>query len=174
MKTILLLRHAKSAWGEARLTDHDRPLNGRGKRSAEAMARYVAKRAPRPDLILCSTAVRARQTLAPLLPLLKPAAPPIALERGLYLAPEDALLERLRAVSRDVGAVLLIGHNEGLWHFATDLAGDGEAVLLAALRAKLPTGALVTLRAPAEQWRNLTPGSATLVGLVRPRDLEKT
>jgi phosphohistidine phosphatase len=72
VKNILLLRHAKSAWGDARLEDHERPLNGRGERAAQAMARHLAKKAPRPDLILCSTAVRARQTLAPFLALQRP------------------------------------------------------------------------------------------------------
>ncbi len=171
MKNILLLRHAKSSWGDARLGDHERPLSGRGERSADAMARHITKKAPRPDLILCSTAVRARQTLAPLVPLLKPPAPPIALERGLYLAGEEALLQRLRALSDEVGTVLLIGHNEGLWHFAVELAGQGKAGLLSALQAKLPTGALVSLRAPIERWRALAPASTALVAFVRPRDL---
>jgi phosphohistidine phosphatase len=171
VKTVLLLRHAKSAWGDARLTDHDRPLSRRGERAALAMARHITKKLPRPDLILCSTAVRARQTLAPLVPLLKSPAPPIALEKGLYLATEDALLERLRAVPDDVGTVLMIGHNEGLWHFAVELAGDGKAAQLAALRAKLPTGALVVLSAPIEHWQGLAPAGTTLAAFVRPREL---
>ncbi len=171
MKSILLLRHAKSAWNDLRLGDHERPLNGRGERSAKAMARHIARRCPRPDLILCSTAVRARQTLAPLVPLLKPPAPPVALERTLYLAAEDTLLERLRAVSDKVDTTLLVGHNDGLWHLAVELAGHGKPGPLAALRAKLPTGALVTLSAPIEQWRDLAAGSARLVAFERPRDV---
>jgi phosphohistidine phosphatase len=171
VKTILLLRHAKSAWGDARLTDHDRPLNGRGQRAALVMARHLAKKAPRPDLILCSTAIRARQTLAPLLPLLKAPAPPLALEKGLYLAAEEALLKRLRAVPDDVETVLMVGHNEGLWRFAVELAGHGKAGPLAALQAKLPTGALVTLSTAIEHWRDLAPASTTLVAYVKPRDL---
>ncbi|MFI5000638.1 MAG: SixA phosphatase family protein, partial [Reyranellales bacterium] len=67
MKAILLLRHAKSGWGDASLADHDRPLNRRGERAAEAMAVHIVRQAPRPDLILCSTATRTCQTLAPLL-----------------------------------------------------------------------------------------------------------
>jgi len=174
MKTLLLLRHAKSAWSDPRLDDHDRPLNGRGERAAKAMADHVARRVPRPDLILCSTAMRTRQTLAPLLKCLEGAAPPISLEAGLYLASEDALLGRLQAVADDVPTVLLIGHNDGIGQLAADLAGDGPSEALASLRAKYPTGALAVLRIPDGPWSDLRPGSAKLIEFVRPRDLAVT
>jgi phosphohistidine phosphatase len=67
----------------------------------------------------------------------------------------------------------MVGHNEGLWHFAGELAGDGKAASLSALHSKFPTGALASLRAPVDHWPSLAPGSATLVAFVRPRDLEK-
>ena len=127
MKIVLLLRHAKSAWGQPGLDDHERPLNRRGERAAEAMAEHIVRNVPRPDLILCSTAVRTRQTLAPLVHRLTVPAPPIALERGLYLASADVLLERLRAITEEVGTVLLIGHNEGIGELAENLAGSGRA-----------------------------------------------
>jgi phosphohistidine phosphatase len=171
VKIILLLRHAKSAWGSPGLADHERPLNGRGERSAEAMAEHIARKGPRPDLILCSTAVRTRQTLAALVSRLASPAPPISLEKGLYLASEAALLARLRAVLDERHAVLLIGHNEGIWRLADALAGHGPAHLLSALHDKYPTGALATLRAPTERWADLKVGSAELRAFVRPRDL---
>ncbi|HZQ01818.1 MAG TPA: histidine phosphatase family protein [Reyranella sp.] len=170
MKVLLLLRHAKSAWSDPALPDHDRPLNRRGERSARAMADHLAAKAPRPDVILCSTATRARQTLAPLVALWSP-APPIALEKGLYLASEDALLARVRDLADEVGAALLIGHNDGIWQLAEVLAGSGRSDELAALREKFPTGTLAILRAPVEHWSDLAAGSAELAGLVRPRDL---
>ena len=150
MKTILLLRHAKSAWSDPRLDDHDRPLNRRGEQAAKAMAGHIVRHEPRPGLILCSTAMRTRQTLAPLIKLLDAPAPPIALEKGLYL---------------------LIGHNDGIWHLAEGLAGSGPADALAAVREKYPTGTLATLRCPDGPWRDLAPGAAELVAFVRPRDL---
>ena len=121
MKMVLLLRHAKSAWSQPGLDDHERPLNRRGERAAEAMADHIVRNVPRPDLILCSTTVRTRQTLAPLVHRLTVPAPPIALERGLYLASADVLLERLRAITEEVGTVLLIGHNEGIGELADPL-----------------------------------------------------
>ncbi len=172
MKTILLLRHAKSAWGQPGLDDHERPLNGRGERAAAAMADYIVQRAPRPDLILCSTAVRTRQTLAPLVHRLTEPAPPISLERGLYLASEQALLARLRAVGETIRTVLLIGHNEGIGVLAGALAGDGAPATLAALHEKFPTGALAILQViRSGPWRDLAPGGAELLAFVRPRDL---
>ena len=171
MKTILLLRHAKSAWSDPRLDDHDRPLNRRGEQAAKAMADHIVRHEPRPGLILCSTAMRTRQTLAPLVKLLDAPAPPIALEKGLYLASEDVLLAHLQAVGDDIGTVLLIGHNDGIWQLAEVLSGRGRAGLMANLHDKFPTGALATLRAPIERWRDLAAGSAELLAYVRPRDL---
>jgi phosphohistidine phosphatase len=173
MKTLLLLRHAKSAWGQPGLDDHERPLNKRGERAAEAMAEYIIHNAPRPDLILCSTAVRTRQTLAPLVHRLTNPAPPIALEKGLYLAMEGELLVRLRAVAEEVGTVLLIGHNEGIGELASALAGDGEMALLARLHEKFPTGALAFLRLGEAPWQDLAPGHAELLAFVRPRDISE-
>jgi phosphohistidine phosphatase len=171
VKTIFLLRHAKSAWGNPALDDHERPLNRRGQRSAEVIADHIARQAPRPDLILCSTAVRTRLTLAPLMQRLAPPAPPIALERGLYLASEGFLLDRLQDLPDEVGTVLLIGHNEGIGELAASLPGKGAEQLLIAVREKFPTGALAILHAPIGHWPDLAPGSAELVALVTPKDL---
>jgi phosphohistidine phosphatase len=171
VKVILLLRHAKSAWGEVGIPDHDRPLSPRGKRAAEAMADHLLAKAPVPELILCSTATRARQTLAPLIERLPVPAPPIALESGLYLATEDTLLTRLQNLPKSVSTVLMIGHNDGMWHLAEMLAGHGKATLLAALREKFPTGALATLKADLKSWSGLAAGAATLAAFARPRDL---
>ena len=171
MKTLLLLRHAKSAWSDPRLDDHERPLNGRGERAAKAMADHIARQGPRPELILCSTAMRTRQTLEPLLKRLPAPAPPISLEDGLYLASEQILLARLQAVPDAVFTVLLIGHNDGIGQLAADLAGSGPSEALATLREKYPTGALTVLRLPDGPWSDLKPGSAKLLDFVRPRDL---
>jgi phosphohistidine phosphatase len=168
---ILLLRHAKSGWSHPGLADHDRPLNRRGERAAEAMADHIVRNAPRPDLILCSTAARTRQTLAPLVHRLTSPAPPISLEKGLYLASEETLLARLRALPQEVRTVLLIGHNEGIGELAATMATSGPLADLGALHEKFPTGALATLRVPDGPWRDLASGAGELVSFVRPRDL---
>lgn len=134
------------------------------------MAAHIAGLRPPLDLILCSTAVRARQTLTPLQGRLA-ATPATLLETGLYLAPEDTLLERLQALEPEVGRVLLIGHNDGLWDLAVALAGKGPAPALASLASKFPTGALAVLDAPIKRWGELAAGQAALTSFVRPRDL---
>jgi phosphohistidine phosphatase len=171
VKTLLLLRHAKSAWGDPGLSDHERPLNRRGERSAEVMADHIVRKAPRPDLILCSTAIRTRQTLAPLVHRLTAPAPPILLEKGLYLASEATLLARVQGAPDQANTVLLIGHNDGMWHFAEVLAGRGRPALLSALHGKFPTGALAILKTPIKRWADLAAGSAELTSYVRPKDL---
>jgi phosphohistidine phosphatase len=173
VKAILLLRHAKSAWDDSRLADHDRPLSRRGEKAAQAIADHIAATGPRPDLILCSTATRTRQTLAAVIRRLAAPAPPISLEKGLYLAPAETLIDRLRGLTDDIGSVLMIGHNDGLWHLAEALAGHGDPALLAALRSKYPTGALASLQAPAGSWSDLALGSAELIEFILPRELAR-
>lgn len=168
MKNILLLRHAKSDWGHPGLSDHDRPLNRRGAQAALAMADHIALLGPFPDFILCSSAARTRQTLAPLLQRLAP-PPPVSLERGLYLASEDALLSRLKALEADVTTALLIGHNDGIWLLANALAGSGAKDARARLEIKYPTAALAILRAPVMQWRDLGTNQCELVSFTTPR-----
>jgi phosphohistidine phosphatase len=174
MKKILLLRHAKSAWNDARLADHDRPLNRRGERAAKAMADHVLHSGYRPDLILCSTALRTRQTMAPLVKRFGLPGPSVALESDLYLASEGHLLERLREIPDEVGAVLLVGHNDGIWQLAEALVGSGPTEALASLHDKFPTGSLAVFHVPAGHWRDLAAGSGELLAFVRPRDLMRS
>ena len=174
MKTLLLLRHAKSAWSDVRLADHDRPLNRRGERAARAMADHVAAAVTRPDLVLCSTALRTRQTLAPLVDRLGTPTPPILLEKSLYLASQASLLAQLRAVTDAASTVLLVGHNDGIGDLAAALAGSGSPEALALLHEKYPTGTLAVLAVPGETWSGLAPGAARLVEFTRPRDLAVT
>jgi len=168
MHALHLLRHAKSSWADDELDDHDRPLSKRGRRDAEAIARHLAERGGAPDLVLSSTAARARATLAPLLERLKPRR--VLLDRDLYLAPGAKLLERLKEISEGVGTALLVGHNPGLHELALMLADPESPVELPPLSGKFPTGALATYRfTPA--WRRLKPHAATLIAFVTPREL---
>ena len=111
-EALWLLRHAKSSWDEPGLADHDRPLAPRGRKAAKRIRRWAAEHDVRPDLVLCSTAVRARATLE--LVCRRSAHPQVEIEDGLYHAWADDLLERLRASPADVDGVLVIGHNPGL------------------------------------------------------------
>jgi phosphohistidine phosphatase len=167
MRSIYLLRHAKSSW-KSGVPDHDRPLARRGRRAAKAIRRHLQEEGIEPELVLCSTARRAVETLERIEPAL--GSSDVRIERDLYGAGSDALLDRLRSVPDDVGSVMLIGHNPGLQLLALDLARP--AAERDELAEKFPTAALVTLAFRRASWRLLEPGTAELVGFVRPRDLE--
>jgi phosphohistidine phosphatase len=167
MKRLYLLRHAKSSWKDTSLPDHDRPLTGRGRRAAKAIARHMRDNGIEPELVLCSTAQRARETLDRIEPALGTGE--VQLEPDLYAASAPALLERLRSVPDSVESVMVIGHNPGLQELGLELARTGPAA--SDLAAKYPTAALATLALAASNWRELDRDTAELVELVRPRDL---
>ena len=168
MRTLYLLRHAKSSWSDPALDDVDRPLAPRGERAAKRMAKELRRKQVRPELVLCSSSLRTRQTLAAIEPSLGGECV-VELEPRLYAASEAELLDRLRAVPEAVGSVMLIGHNPGLQDLALALASRGAA--LAELVAKFPTGALATLALHSADWASLSPGDAELVDYVVPREL---
>jgi phosphohistidine phosphatase len=168
MKLLYLLRHAKSSWSDPALPDHRRPLTGRGRRAAKAIGRYLHAHGIEPEMVLCSTARRARDTLDRIEPALGKAD--IRIEPELYAASANELLDRVRSVPDAVESVLVIGHNPGLQDLALDLARPTPE--LRELEAKFPTAALATLAYPQTSWRALDWRTAKLVDFVRPRDLD--
>jgi phosphohistidine phosphatase len=169
VKRLWLLRHAKSSWDDPGLPDTDRPLAPRGRRAAELLAAHLAASDIRPSLVLCSSSLRTRQTLATILPILGDALE-IRIEQELYGAGAAQLLDRLRQVANRVSSAMLIAHNPGIQDLALALAADGHA--LDRLREKFPTGALATLEFDVKRWRDLDHGTATATILVTPRSLE--
>jgi phosphohistidine phosphatase len=173
MKELLLMRHAKAVPGSTDEGDQGRPLNGRGRRAAAAVARELCRRGARPELILCSPARRTRETLDQLLAVYEP-PPPVRLEPALYLADAARLIERFRRLDGDVGCVLLIGHNEGLAVAAISLATVGEPEALESMRAKFPTGAVAWLRFAIDDWMQVGRTRGELAAFIRPRDIGVT
>jgi phosphohistidine phosphatase len=168
MHTLYLLRHAKSSWTDQTLPDRERPLARRGRRDAKRIAKHLVRLESAPELVLCSSAERTRETLELLRPALA-ATSRISLEAELYAASADELLERIRAVPEAVASVMLIGHNPGLQELALVLASAGGA--LGRLEAKFPTGALVTLTLADTTWRELSRADAVLAAYVVPKQL---
>jgi phosphohistidine phosphatase len=166
---LLLMRHAKSSWSDESLDDHDRPLDERGERAAALMGTFLAQSGVEIDQVLCSTALRARQTAERLAPLV--ALPEPTLEQGLYLASGRTLLDRLRRLSEAVRCVLLIGHNPGLADLAESIAGRGPSDELDAMLRKFPTAALASFDVGPSGWSGLRTGSATLERFVTPKRL---
>jgi phosphohistidine phosphatase len=167
MPVLHVLRHAKSSWDDTALDDRMRPLSDRGVRSARRMAAHLDEQGIRPGLVLCSSAVRTRQTLE----LVRPGMgePGTLIEDGLYAAEVEQLLGRLRMLPTAVGSAMVIGHNPGLQELVLVLSAPSPAV--AAVEAKFPTCALATLDSGAEPWTAFRPGGAELTGVITPRQL---
>jgi len=168
VRALYLLRHAKSSWEDPALPDRERPLAPRGRRDAKRMAKHLVRLGIEPELVLCSPAVRTRETLDLVRPALG-AGTEVRLEEGLYAASSDELLERIRVVPETVASVMLIGHNPGMQRLAIVLASGGAE--LERLEAKFPTTALATLTFESATWSRLGPADAVLAGYVVPRKL---
>jgi phosphohistidine phosphatase len=167
MKTLHLLRHAKSSWADPGADDHARPLNKRGRRAAELIAGHVAALPEPPELILASDSARTRETLQAIAEAL-PRPARVLIERELYLAPCERLLARLRRVDEATASILLIAHNPGLHELALRLAAGQPR---AAQRfGKFPTAALASF-AVSDPWHDIGDGGARLRDYVTPGDL---
>jgi phosphohistidine phosphatase len=168
MKTLYLLRHAKSSWDDPEPPDHERPLAPRGRRAAKKLVRYLGREGIAPEVVLCSSARRARETLEGIRPALGDEVE-VQVEPEIYGAGPDDLLERLRAIPDPVQSAMLIGHNPAIQALALSLAASGED--LERIEHKYPTGALATLTLRSS-WPEVGPGTAELVGFVGPKDLD--
>jgi phosphohistidine phosphatase len=163
-RTLVLLRHGKSAYPVG-VPDHDRPLADRGLRQASLAGEHIRTLVDRFDLVLCSTATRARQTLD--------AAGltdgRVEYRNEIYAAEPDEILDLIRAVPDGVTSVLVIGHAPGLPDLADELAGPGsDPSARARLEDKFPTSAFAVV-AVSGSWSDL-PGGARLIAVTVPRD----
>ena len=172
MRQLLILRHAKSSWDDPKLSDHARPLNSRGRKSAGAMRRAMRDLGLAPDVVLVSSARRTLQTLEALEPWDE--QPLIEPMDQLYLANAAQLLGVLRQVSETARSVLLIGHNPGLHDLAMLLVGPvamtGETRNISGLAEGYPTGALTEFSIVGP-WSQLSEGGGRLLRFLAPRDL---
>jgi phosphohistidine phosphatase len=163
VKHLHLLRHAKSSWDDPGLADHERPLAPRGRRDCKKLAKHLRRHEVRPDLVLCSSSQRTRDTLELIRSALGDAA--IEIEDGLYAAGSERLLARLRELPESAGSVLLIGHNPGLQDLALELAPGTTR-----LAEKFPTGALASFALDGP-WSRVGDATTELLELVAPREL---
>ncbi len=166
-RRLMLLRHAKSSW-PASGSDHERPLSRRGEHAAPLIGAWLAEQAA-PDLVLCSTARRARQTLSGL----DAVAAEVErhFEEALYVATAEALLARLRSLAEEMRHVLLIGHNPGLQALAAMLAEQANRGLADRIASNFPSAALALFDLRLDAWSDLGPGAVAAATLVTPREL---
>lgn len=162
MKTLLLLRHAKSSWSDDKLSDYDRPLNDRGRHDAPRMGKLLISLDLVPDLILSSAAKRAAMTADSV-------AESSSFEgetlytRDLYLADPETYIDLARRTSDHITTLMMVGHNPGIQELVEQLSGRDET---------MSTAALACLRLPIESWRDIElDDTYELVGVWRPKEL---
>lgn len=163
--TLILIRHAKSDWGDMGTPDHDRPLNARGLKAAPRIGTWLAKNDLTPDTVLCSTARRTQETWAGIASRLRTPPEPI-LTRAIYEAMPNDILNAIRASEGQ--ALAVIGHNPGIGSLAWSLAADPP------LHEKFglyPTGATTVLRFPVDAWHEINPGQGKALHFIVPREL---
>ena len=165
---LWLLRHAKSSWDNTDLPDVDRPLAPRGQDAADRMRDFLAAEGIEPELVLCSSATRARETLARVLPGLGTELQ-VLIEPELYTFDADVLLGRLSRVPGDVESVMLVGHNPAIEELAVRIADRGDR--LPNLSEKYPTAGLAEITFPAGPWNAIEERPGALTRFVVPRDL---
>jgi len=162
MKTLYLLRHAKSSWDDPSLKDFDRPLNKRGQKAAPKIARLIRKRKLQPELVVSSPAVRASQTTE----LVREAAgmtAPVRFEAEIYEATPHRLLKLIQGIDDQMNSAMLVGHNPGFEELVAALTGESK---------RMPTAALACIELDVQRWSEVAPGSGKLSWLVRPKDLD--
>jgi phosphohistidine phosphatase len=170
MLTLSLLRHAKSSWKDPTLPDRDRPLATRGVTDAPLMGKAMAERGIDPELVLCSSARRTRDTLALVLPELR-VEPKVVYEDALYHASPAEMLQMMRAIQPGASRVMLVGHNPELQALALDLVGSGPKHSRDLLREKYPTAGLAVMNFASGLWSSVTVNSGTLNLFLSPKDI---
>lgn len=169
MKTLTLLRHAKSDWDDPDQRDFDRALNDRGKRAAETVGRHLADEGWTFDAVIASPAERVRETLDQL-SLGYGRRLEAEWERRVYLASAATLMDVVGEADDAVGSLLLAGHNPGLEDLVLALAADGDAV--GDVEEKYPTASVARLTLSIDRWTHATEGCGRLDHFIRPRDLD--
>jgi phosphohistidine phosphatase len=164
----MLFRHAKSSWAIPGQDDHDRPLNARGRRGAALMAGWMLESGWHPDLVLCSSAARTRETLAIVMQTLPIAA--MLTEPALYLASADRIRKRVAQLEDRCTRVMIVAHNPGIEDLARTLDRDGEAEG-SGPHAKYPTAGAALFRSDAPDWRRFFAAGPRLVAFMTPAGL---
>ena len=165
MKRLILIRHAKSSWDDPTMTDHDRPLNARGKTAASDLGQWLSSRGYAPDQILCSDALRTLETFGGLSAAFT-GLPEAELKASLYHAGPDVMLAVLRQAKGDV--VMMLGHNPGIAEFAHRLVSKTP---LSPQFTRYPTGATLVVDFTTESWADLGFGQGVPADFIVPREI---
>jgi phosphohistidine phosphatase len=171
MKSLTLLRHAKSSWNDPVERDFDRPLNGRGRRAAHRMGQYLKDEALAFDQVVASPALRVQQTVAGIEDGYGAPLKPVY-DRRIYMASASSLLELVHGLDDRYARVLLVGHNPGLEDLVLMLVPQTAAGLRDEVEIKYPTATLAELRFNTDHWAAVHKRGGTLARFMRPRELD--
>jgi len=171
MLRLMLLRHAKTEKAEGGMSDYARPLNGRGKSDAPVIGAYMAHHALIPDLVLVSTAERARQTWERVADELPKPPRRVVYEERLYNAGGEAIIALVKGTAATVRTLLVVGHNPGLHDAARRLIASGDVETRERLNEGLPTSGLAVIDFAGKDWRKMHPHGGRLERFVSPRSL---
>jgi phosphohistidine phosphatase len=163
MRTLYLLRHAKSSWKDETLRDFDRPLKGRGRRAAERMGQVLAEEKLKSPLVIISPAARARETTELVLESAGFKVEP-QFEERIYEAEVRTLLAIVTSIPDSSGTAILVGHNPGFENLLQYLTGDGR---------HMPTCALAKIEFDAGSWSEVSEETGRLELFVTPKELEE-
>jgi phosphohistidine phosphatase len=162
-RRLILTRHAKSAWDDPLIEDHDRPLNARGRRSALELGEWLHSRGYEPDQVLCSSAARTRETWARALAAPLEVTPKVEVMDGLYHASPDVMLKLLQGATGD--CVMMLGHNPGIAEFAQMLPAKPPHH---PDFARYPTAATLVVDFDADGWGGIRPGQGSVLDFFVP------
>ena len=162
MKTLYLVRHAKSSWDNANQSDHERPLNQRGERDAPRMGKRLRKRGDQPEVIISSSAVRALTTASILATALDYPTSDISIEERLYGAEPEDVLSIIGNLDDGIHCAMLVGHNPT---FTALINALGRCDL-----DNVPTCGMAVLTFPIDSWKNMTTTQGTLVDFDFPKN----
>jgi phosphohistidine phosphatase len=161
MKTLMLLRHAKSDWENTSLRDFDRPLAARGKRDAPRVGKALRKRGSVPELIISSPAARAKATIEAVIKTAKLEGE-LKFDEAIYGASSAELMKMIRRLRDDVSCSLLVGHNPDFEDLLRRLTGSHE---------RMPTAALASIEFQIDRWEDVEDGKGRLAWLVTPKQI---
>ncbi|HEY5919342.1 MAG TPA: histidine phosphatase family protein [Chryseolinea sp.] len=166
MKTLFIIRHAKSSWDASNVDDFDRPLNERGKRDAPRMGKRFKEKDIHPDLMVSSPAKRALSTAKKIAEVLKYKKDDIKSDRRLYHADEETILTVIRELKENRSVVMLFGHNPGLTEFVNSLMDGSQDI------DNIPTCGVVAFQFSIEHWTEIDWGKGKMLFFDYPKSKE--
>jgi len=164
MKNLLILRHAKSDWSQPYTSDYDRPLNERGKKDAPLIGEEIFRRKIVPQIILSSTAKRAKRTAEKVSQSFNYQGKIVWMEK-FYFGDEDDIIKALQTIESQYERVMIVGHNPTLENLVALLTSSKMDI-------ELPTASLVSIDFNFEAWNKLTLNSGEFKFIIKPRDIE--